>query len=83
MKNVDAANEIRSQNSVSLNIETRRTEQARRRDDRLVRENDRRQANGEMLLEDNDELEGSEMPDVLLEQAAQIVTDYAAIPLSA
>jgi hypothetical protein len=80
MKNVDAANEIRSQNSVSLNIETRRTEQARRRDDRLVRENDRRQANGEMLLEDNDELEGSEMPDVLLEQAAQIVTDYAAIP---
>jgi carboxyl-terminal processing protease len=80
MKNVDAANRIRSQNSVSLNIETRRTEQARRRDDRLVRENDRRQANGEMLLEDNDELEGSEMPDVLLEQAAQIVTDYAAIP---
>ena len=80
MKNVDAANEIRSQNSVSLNIETRRTEQARRRDDRLVRENERRQANGESLLENNEELESSEMPDVLLEQAVEIVTDYAAMP---
>ena len=80
IKNVDAANEIRSQNSVSLNIETRRTEQARRRDDRLVRENDRRQANGESLLENNEELESSEMPDVLLEQAVEIVTDYAAMP---
>ena len=80
VKNVDAANEIRSQNYVSLNIETRRTEQASRRDARLGRENDRRQANGEILLENNDELEGSEMPDVLLEQAVEIVTDYAAIP---
>ena len=63
-----------------MNIETRRTEQARRRDDRLVRENERRQANGESLLENNEELESSEMPDVLLEQAVEIVTDYAAMP---
>ncbi len=42
-----------------------------------ARENKRRIANGEEILADNDALEESERPDILLDQAAQIVTDYA------
>jgi len=79
LKSIDAATAMRNQTSVSLNIETRRQEQQQRRDDRLVRENERRTANGLETLEDNEALEESDRPDILLDQAVEIVTDYAGI----
>ena len=77
LESIDAANHMRAQTSVSLNIESRRAKQEQRRNERLQRENKRRTANGEEVLADNDALEESERPDILLDQAAEIVTDYA------
>ncbi|MDG1462783.1 MAG: carboxy terminal-processing peptidase, partial [Gammaproteobacteria bacterium] len=77
LESIDAANHMRAQTSVSLNIEARRAKQEQRRNERLQRENKRRTANGEEVLADNDALEESERPDILLDQAAEIVTDYA------
>jgi carboxyl-terminal processing protease len=79
LESIAAASVMREQKSLPLNIETRRIEQEQRRDEQLARENARRIANGEELLEDNEALEASEFPDVLLDEAAEIVVDYAAL----
>jgi len=79
LESIAVASNLRAQKSVPLNIETRSAEQQQRRDARLTRENSRRAANGEELIEDNDALEASELPDVLLDEAAEIVVDYAAL----
>lgn len=79
LDSISAATVLRNQTSVSLNLDTRKAEQELRRQERLDRENARRAANGENTLADNDALEEAERPDVLLDQAAEIVTDLSII----
>jgi carboxyl-terminal processing protease len=65
----------RSQNSVSLNLETRRQERARQDQERLERENTRRAAKGLPPLKTLEELEAQEPIDVLLAQATEVTAD--------
>jgi carboxyl-terminal processing protease len=76
---IRAAEEIRSQKTISLNIDKRRTERKEDLERRLKRENDRRTALNLEPVESLDDIETDELPDVLLDQAAGIVTDLATI----
>jgi carboxyl-terminal processing protease len=71
--------EIRDRDTVSLNVEARREEREQELERRLKRENDRRVALGLEPIEDLDEMDEEEVPDVLLHQAADIVRDMAEI----
>lgn len=75
VKDIAALNEIRKQKSVSLNLEARRAEMDALSQARLDRENHRRAALGLEPLESSEELDEAERPDILLQQAAEIVTD--------
>ena len=77
VQDIAALDAIRTQNSVSLNLEVRRTEMDARRQARLDRENDRRAALGLEPLESDEKLDEAERPDILLQQAAEIATDLA------
>lgn len=79
MDMIRAAEKVRSQKTVSLNIEARRTERKVDLEDRLKRENDRRKALSLPVVESLDDIEVNELPDVLLDQAAGIVTDLATL----
>lgn len=69
--------EARSRDAVSLNIDTRRREREDELAGRLNRENVRRQALNLEPVESLDDIDDDDIPDVLLEQAAGIVTDLA------
>lgn len=69
--------EARSRDAVSLNIDTRRREREDQLAGRLNRENERRQALNLEPVESLDDIDDDDIPDVLLEQAAGIVTDLA------
>jgi len=69
--------EARARDEVSLNIDTRRGEREDELAGRLSRENERRKALNLEPLESLDDIDGEDFPDVLLEQAAGIVTDLA------
>lgn len=69
--------EARSRDAVSLNIDTRRREREDELAGRLNRENKRRQALNLEPVESLDDIDDDDIPDVLLEQAAGIVTDLA------
>jgi len=74
---IRAAEKARSKKTISLNIDARR---ALRKDDldrRLERENERRTALGLEPVESLDDIVEADLPDVLLDQAAGIVTDLA------
>ena len=77
VQDIASLDEVRSQNSVSLNLEAREAELEERRLARLDRENLRRSTLGLESLTSLDELEEDERPDILLRQAAEIVTDLA------
>ena len=77
VQDIAALDAIRTQNSLSLNMEVRRAEMDARRQARFDRENDRRVALGLEPLESAEELDEAERPDTLLQQAAEIVTDLA------
>jgi len=79
LESIAASEELRNQTSISLNLDTRKLEQEERRDARLERENTRRAANGEEALADNEALEEAERPDVILNQAAEILTDLSVL----
>jgi carboxyl-terminal processing protease len=82
VEDVELIEELRQQKAVSLNLETRKAEQDKRRESRLERENKRRVARGEEPVESLDseaDEEVEEQPDVLLNEAAQIVTDLAGL----
>ena len=63
--------------TVSLNVEERRREREDELARRLERENERRIALNLAPIESLDDVEEDDIPDVLLEQAAGIVTDLA------
>ncbi len=77
MEIIRAAEEMRAQKTVSLNIEERRNERRQDLEKRLKRENDRRMALNLEPLESLDDIDEDQLPDVLLDQAADIVTDLA------
>ena len=74
---IEEDRELRSQKSVTLNIDTRRKE----RDDEIAHdlalENERRKALNLEPINSLEELENEDRPDVQLDQAAGIVTDLA------
>lgn len=72
-----AFEDIRNQDSISLNLEVRRKQQQEIRVQRLARENTRRGKHGLPPLESIEALEELENQDFILMEAAQIVADMA------
>jgi carboxyl-terminal processing protease len=77
VSDIAAIDTLRAQKSVSLNLKLRREERAREDKERLERENSRRAAKNLPPLKTVAELDKAkeELPDVTLDQAAQIMTD--------
>jgi carboxyl-terminal processing protease len=77
VSDIAAIDNLREQHSVSLNLKVRREERAREDKERLERENSRRAAKNLPPLKSVAELDKAreELPDVMLDQAAQIMTD--------
>ena len=69
--------EARSRDSVSLNIETRKTERENELLRRLERENERRKSLNLEPVASLEDIDEDDLPDVLLDQAAGIVRDMA------
>jgi len=76
---IRTAEEITSRKTLSLNIESRKTEREEELQRRLDRENERRAALQMDPVESLDDIEDDDFPDVLLDQAAGIVTDLATL----
>lgn len=77
VSDVAAIDTLRGQHSVSLNLKVRREQRTREDKERLDRENARRSAKNLPPLKSVEDLDKAkdDEPDVMLEQAAQIVTD--------
>ncbi|HVH84907.1 MAG TPA: carboxy terminal-processing peptidase [Steroidobacteraceae bacterium] len=77
VSDIAAIDTLREQHSVSLNLKLRREERAREDRERLERENSRRAAKNLPPLKSVAELDKAkeDQPDVMLDQAAQIMTD--------
>jgi len=78
VEDIAALDEIREQTTLSLNLATRKAERTAIEDERLSRENARRAAQALPALKTLEELEAAEPPDVVLAQAAQVMTDMIA-----
>jgi carboxyl-terminal processing protease len=77
VSDIAAIDTLRGQHSVSLNLKVRREERSREDKERLDRENARRVAKNLPPLKSIEELDNAKdnEPDVMLEQAAQIMAD--------
>ncbi len=76
---IAAVEELRAQNSISLNKQTRLDERALTRKLRLERVNQRRIANGQEPIDSLDDIKDEEQPDILLDQASEIVADLVVL----
>jgi carboxyl-terminal processing protease len=74
---IAAVQEIRSQKTVSLNLKTRQLEREAQDKARLERENKRRAAHGLKPVPSLDQLNDDDLPDAVLDEAAQIAADWA------
>ncbi len=74
---IRAAEALSEQKVISLNIDTRREERKAELQRRLDRENERRKALGIEPVASLDDIGEDDIPDILLDQAAGIVTDLA------
>ena len=74
---IEAAEEMTARKSLSLSIDKRKAEREQNLQDRLDRENQRRAALNLEPIESLDDMDGEDFPDILLDQAAGIVTDLA------
>lgn len=79
MDGIREVEEARARKTISLNIDARIAEREAERDRALVRENERREALGLPPIESLEDLDEEDLPDILLDQAAAIVTDLAAL----
>jgi carboxyl-terminal processing protease len=70
-----AADVMRKQTSLSLNLQTRKAERERVDKDRLVRENARRAAQNLPAIKTSEELADVKFPDTVLDQATEVMTD--------
>jgi carboxyl-terminal processing protease len=75
LQEIALVEELRKKTTLSLNLETRKSEQDFRKQQRLDRENMRREARGLDRVDSLDNLDEDEQSDVLLHQAAEILTD--------
>lgn len=72
---IAAIEEVRTQKSISLNLEKRKAERSRLETERIARENARRSARAETPIKSIAELDGAKLPDVILDQAAEVMVD--------
>jgi carboxyl-terminal processing protease len=72
---IAAVEALRSEKSVSLNLEKRKAEREARSQEQLARENERRAALGEPALKTVEEIK--DPPDAILSEAAQIAADLS------
>jgi carboxyl-terminal processing protease len=79
LNDIAALGAIRDRDTVSLNLAAREVERESLQQEQLTRENERRAALGLEPVASIEELESTEPPDVLLEQATDVVADMAAI----
>jgi len=70
-----AADVMRKQTSLSLNLQQRKDERERLERERLSRENARRAAQNLPALKTAEELADAKFPDTVLDQAAEVMTD--------
>jgi carboxyl-terminal processing protease len=70
-----AAEVVRKQTSLSLNLQQRREERERLDRERLSRENARRSAQNLPAIKNAEELADAKFPDTVLDQAAEVMTD--------
>ena len=73
---IAAVQEIRSQKAVSLNLKARQLEREAQDKARLDRENKRREAHGLKAVASLDQLHDDDLPDAVLDEAAQIAADW-------
>lgn len=76
---IEEVEKARSRVTVSLNADIRKQEREDELAGRLARENERRKALNIAPVESLDDIKDDDIPDVLLDQAAGIVTDMAEI----
>ncbi len=79
VKGIQEVEEARAKKTLSLSLETRLREREEESDRALARENERRVALGLEPLVSLEELDSEELPDILLQEAANIATDMAEI----
>lgn len=79
LSGIEAAVEAQSRTTVSLNLKKRLAEREEQRQAQLNRENQRRLAVGLAAVASLDEIGPDDQPDVLLKQAAKVMTDYVAL----
>lgn len=70
-----AAETVRKQTSLSLNLQTRKSERERLERERLARENTRRAAQNLPALKNAEELADAKFPDTVLDQSIEVMTD--------
>jgi carboxyl-terminal processing protease len=70
-----AADAMRKQTSLSLNLQQRKEERERLEKERLTRENARRAAQNLPALKNAEELAEAKFPDTVLDQAAEVMSD--------
>ena len=70
-----AAEAVRKQTTLSLNLEERKLERERLERERLTRENTRRAAQNLPALKTYEELADAKFPDTVLDQATEVMTD--------
>jgi carboxyl-terminal processing protease len=83
VKDIESIDELRARRSLSLNLDERRTERETLEQARLARENERRQASGEAAVASIEQLDESELPDVALDQAVEVMVDVVVTPPAA
>jgi len=70
---------MRSEKSVSLNLDARKAERERRTQEQLARENARRAATGQPALKAATEIKEDDAPDAILAEATQITADLTSL----
>ncbi|MEM9322478.1 MAG: carboxy terminal-processing peptidase, partial [Pseudomonadota bacterium] len=79
LSDLEAIRANRERDTVSLNLETRKVEREAFRQARLDRENARREAAGLEPLDSMEALEEAELPDIVLNEAADVVADMVSL----
>ena len=79
ISDIAAVDLARTQRSISLNKDERVAEREERQAARLTRENERRVAMGLEPVESFDDIDTEDLPDILLDQATQIIADLASL----
>ena len=80
VEDVAALDRMRAEKTLSLNLKARQEERTRLEKERLDRANERLVAEGQPPVKTVEELDKNEMPDVILSEATQVMTDILGAP---